>query len=186
MATDDDTFIALGPSPAGFFCYSADLLAGGYMTGIWYGLWAQGLDRGPQDFLSQFNSVGSVGTVQDGAGVVGTTGNHFGVFGQAGEAAHAGGAPAGVCGTSLQQIGVLGLSSANYGMFGFSDRFIGVHGTSNESIGVRGERLGPGPAFGGGDAITPACVVGTSVPSRTLSGHRRNRSALPANREKAD
>jgi hypothetical protein len=133
MSTEDDFFIALGPG-VGFACNGANILVGGYMTGVNYGVWAQGLDRGPM-FGAQFGSVGIVGTVRDGAGVIGTTDNRFGVFGQAGEAGEPTG-PAGVCGTSRQQIGVIGSSSENVAVFGQANKSIGVYGTSNESWGI--------------------------------------------------
>ena len=170
MTTEDDAFVALGPSPVGFFTYGANIDWGSFLIGHSWGVVTWGGGAGPTPGPS-FKDGGGIWSLSDqGPGIVGTSGKRFGVFGQAGEAGEPTG-PAGVCGTSQRQIGVIGSSSTNVAVFGQANRFIGVYGTSNESIGVRGESAGSGPAFGGGgDAITPAGVVGTSVPSPGIVG----------------
>jgi hypothetical protein len=180
METEDDRFVALGPGSTGFWCFGANIDWGGLMAGREVGLYAKGLDAGPEppggrEPPRKGTKAGLWGTVQDGFGVIGTSGNSSGVYGQSGEAF--GVAPAGVCGTSQQQIGVYASSLGNRGVFGESERSIGVHGASTASIGVQGWSGRPGPNFGGersagvfGTSQTSPGVIGTSAQSFGVAG----------------
>lgn len=139
MSSQDDQFVALGPTPAGFITSGTNIDVGAYIAGNRLGVWGD-CDNGFGVYGETFDPNSS--------GVAGISGNAVGMWGQG---------PIGVFGQSSSPTGtaVFGENTSNgFGVWGTSDSAVGVVGqgkngiygqsSSPDGIGVFGENMNRG------------------------------------------
>src|SRR5262245_40324013 len=143
MTTDDDSFIATGPSVEGFstFVINPPQFDYGFAgNGVFAGAFGlAGGEVGPQTNNVFLGVAGVIGESSDFPGGAGLSIHNIGVYGQTEGQGSVPSLVAGVYGTGNFRPGVIGWSSQNLGVQGASFLGTGVQGASFRSPGIQGQ-----------------------------------------------